>query len=146
LGIAMLAHGRFTRRTAVLAVTTLVAIAAITSAYANTQPLIDRFEGIRETGAEGRTQIWRDTIHVIRDFPLTGVGLGGYQTAMLLYQQGDRSRFTNQAHNQYLHLVSEGGLLVSVPAAMAVAAFVQLFRKRLAQDRSQLVWLRIGAL
>jgi len=146
LGIAMLAHGRFTRRTAFLAVTTLVAIAAITSAYANTQPLVDRFEGIRETGAEGRTQIWRDTMHVIRDFPLTGVGLGGYQTAMLLYQESDRSRFTNQAHNQYLHLISEGGLLVSVPAAMAVVAFVQLFRKRLAQDRSQAVWLRIGAL
>jgi O-antigen ligase len=146
LAVAMLAYRRFTRRTAFLALATVVTIVAITSAYANTQPLVDRFADIRETGTEGRTQIWRDTMRVIRDFPLTGVGLGGYQTAMLVYQQGDRSRFTNQAHNQYLHLISEGGLLVCVPAAIAVVAFIQLFRKRMAQDRAPAVWLRIGAL
>jgi hypothetical protein len=145
LAVATLAHRRFTRRTALLAVTAVVAIAAITAAYANAQPLIDRFADVRETGAEGRTQIWRDTMHVIRDFPLTGVGLGSYQTAMLVYQQSDRSRFTNQAHNQYLHFVSEGGLLVSVPAVLTAVAFVQLFRKRVAQDGSPTVWLRIGA-
>jgi O-antigen ligase len=146
LGVAAIARGRFTRRTALLSVTAVAAIVAITSAYANTQPLIHRFERIGESGTEGRTLIWRDTVNVIQDFPLTGVGLGGYQTAMLVYQQGDRSRFTNQAHNQYLHLLAEGGLLVSVPAALTIVAFVQLFRKRLAKDRSSTVWLRIGAL
>lgn len=145
LGVATLAHGRFTRRTAFLSVTAVVIIAAITSAYADTRALVDRFEGVRETGTEGRTQIWHDTIDVIRDFPLTGVGIGGYPHAMLLYQQGDRSRFANQAHNQYLHLVGEGGLLVGLPAALSIVAFVRLFRTRLAQDRSSMVWLRIGA-
>src|SRR5205823_6314657 len=56
-----------------------------------------------------------------------------------------RIHFTNQAHNQYLQLMAEGGLLVSVPAVFAVVAFVRLFRTRLALDKSPAVWLRIGA-
>ena len=63
---------------------------------------------------------------------------------MLVYQQTDRTVFINQAHNQYLHFLAEGGVLLTVPAVMAVVAFIRLFRTRLAQDTSSSVWLRIG--
>src|SRR5262249_18706161 len=89
--------------------------------------------------------IWLETLRIVGDFPLTGTGLGSYQTAMLVYQQSDPAIFINQAHNQYLHLLAEGGFLLGVPVALSAAAFIQLFRERLAQDSSAAIWLRIGA-
>ena len=48
------------------------------------------------------------------DFWLTGVGAGAFQRGMLVYQEGSRLFFFNQAHNEYLQLLAEGGLLVVV--------------------------------
>ena len=121
-----------------------IALAAIVAAYVNLQPLLSRVEETLAVGAGGRPRIWQETLRLIRDFWLTGTGLGSYQTAMLVYQQTDRAVFINQAHNQYLHFLAEGGVLLTAPAVMAVVAFIRLFRTRLAQDTSSSVWLRIG--
>jgi len=144
VGGAWLARGRLTRRTGVLALVAVLAIAAIIAAYVNAQPLFSRLEETLAVGAGGRPLIWRETLRVIRDFPLAGTGLGSYQTAMLVYQQSDRDAFINQAHNQYLHLMAEGGVLLTVPVVLTVVAFIRLFRTRLAQDTSSAACLRIG--
>jgi O-antigen ligase len=52
--------------------------------------------------------------------------------------------FVNQAHNQYLQVFAEGGVLVAVPMLIAVLAFVRLFWVRLLNDLSPSAWLRIG--
>ncbi|MBI2835263.1 MAG: O-antigen ligase family protein [Acidobacteria bacterium] len=108
-------------------------------------------ERISETiaGSEplGRMVIWRETLTVMRDFPLTGTGAGTYQTAMLLYQQSSRSNFIfNQAHNHYLQLASEGGVLVAAPVLLAFLALVRLAWRRLRTDPDGLSWIRVGAL
>jgi O-antigen ligase len=51
----------------------------------------------------------------------------------------------NQAHNHYLQVVSEGGLLVGIPALLMVVAFVREARARLDADRSGMFWVRAGA-
>ena len=96
-------------------------------------------------GFAGRTEIWRTTIDVIRDFWLTGTGVGTYQTAMVLYQRPTAGVLFNQAHNQYLQVASEGGLLVGVPVALALFAFVGRARTALRDDSSGMYWLRVGA-
>jgi O-antigen ligase len=143
-GAAWLARGRLTRRTGALGLLAVIALAAVVAAYVSVQPLLSRVDETLAVGAGGRPQIWQETIRLIRDFPLSGTGLGSYQTAMLVYQQPDRTVFFNQAHNQYLHFVAEGGLLLTTPAVLAIAAFIRLFRTRLGQDTSAAVWLRIG--
>ena len=144
-GGAWLARGRMTRRMGVLLIVALFAAAALVAAYVNFGPLISRVEETMAVGAGGRPHIWQETARVARDFWLTGVGLGGYQTAMHVYQQTNRAVFINQAHNQYLQLLAEGGVLLAIPAVLSVVAFVRLFRARLAQDSSSSAWLRIGA-
>ena len=144
VGGVWLARGRLTRRIAVLGLVAGLALAAFAAAYVNVQPLLSRVDETLAVGAGGRPRIWQETLRVIRDFPVTGTGLGTYQTAMLVYQQSDRTFFINQAHNQYLHLVAEGGVLLAVPAILAVVAFIRLFSTRLTQDTSSSVWLRIG--
>ena len=122
-----------------------VAVSAIiVVAFADTGALFRRFD---ETVASdtGRIAIWRETLPLIRDFWATGTGAGTYRTAMLVYQKSDRAFYFNQAHNQYLQIAAEGGLLLSVPAAVALLAFLGLARRRITGDRTAVFWIRIGA-
>jgi len=144
-GSVWLARRRITRRAGLFGLFALLAVGAAVGAYVGVTPVLSRVDETLRIGAGARPRIWQETLRIIRDFPLTGTGLGGYQTAMLVYQQTGWPVFINQAHNQYLHLFAEGGFLVGIPVALAVAAFIRLFCDRLAQDTSSSAWLRIGA-
>ncbi|HEY3884151.1 MAG TPA: O-antigen ligase family protein [Vicinamibacterales bacterium] len=106
--------------------------------------LVGRFAAA-PISAAGRLVIWRDTLPVIRDFWLTGTGAGTYETAMLIYQRASVGVRFNQAHNQYLQLAAEGGLLLGIPVAIAIWRFVRLAAQSLAADDSGMYWLRAGA-
>jgi O-antigen ligase len=123
----------------------LTAMVAIASVYANLGALAMRMQETTEQGEWGRPAIWRDTWRMTRDFWLTGVGAGAYQQGMLVYQQSSRLFFFNHAHDEYLQLIAEGGLLVGVPAAIAVLAAATLMVTRLRTDRSAIFWVRAGA-
>jgi O-antigen ligase len=92
-----------------------------------------------------RVTIWRETLPVIRDFWLTGAGVGTYETAMAVYQRSSPGVLFNQAHNHYLQVAAEGGVLVGVPVALALGAFARLTWSRLVADRSGMFWIRAGA-
>jgi O-antigen ligase len=95
----------------------------------------------------GRLEAWRDTVRIIRQFPWFGTGLGTYWMAMLVYQTGPRDQIFFQAHNDYLQVAAEGGLLVCVPAVVVVIALAVSATRRFA-DRDDLLtyWLRAGAI
>jgi len=96
----------------------------------------------------GRLNAWRDTLTIIRDFPVAGTGVGTFARAMLVYQSGRRDLMYAQAHNDYLQLASEGGLLVGVPAFIVMVLLVRNIRRRLASpdDDAATSWVRIGAI
>jgi hypothetical protein len=143
-GAVWIGRGRLTTRVWIVALLAASILVLFVGTYGNLTPLMWRLEETLLVGAGDRPQIWQETWTVIRDFWLTGTGLGTYQPTMLIYQQTDRGVFINQAHNQYLHLFAEGGLLLIIPAAASVIAFIRLFRIRLARDTSPSAWLRIG--
>jgi hypothetical protein len=118
---------------------------ALFGAFWSDVPALARRVASVRTSVADRVTIWRETIPVIRDFPLTGTGAGTYQTAMFVYQQADRGVFFNQAHNHYLQVAAEGGWLLVVPASLGVAALILLARRRIRDDRSGLRWIRLGA-
>lgn len=95
--------------------------------------------------AWARAQIWRETLPIVRDFPVTGTGAGTFPTAMLVYQQSDRRLFFNQAHNHYLQFAAEGGLLLIVPLTCAAVLFARAAARRLRGDRTPIGWVRTGA-
>ena len=64
---------------------------------------------------------------------------------MLVYQQGSRLFFFNHAHNEYLQLLAEGGLMLAVPAAIALLAAIVLIARQLRADRTAIFWVRLGA-
>src|SRR5439155_4969610 len=83
---------------------------------------------------------------MVRDFWLTGVGAGAYERGMLVYQTSPRHDFYfNHAHSEYLQILAEGGLLLSVPVAVALVAGAGGIARRLREDRSAAFWMRAGA-
>ena len=93
----------------------------------------------------GRIEIWRDTLPVLRDFWLTGTGAGTYETVMLLYQRSSLEVRFNQAHNHYLQLAAEGGVLLAIPLLLACRAYVRDAAAAIRHDHSGMYFVRAGA-
>jgi O-antigen ligase len=115
-------------------------------AWAGSDMVVARFADAPDAFGE-RLEAWRNTLAIVRDFPLFGVGLGAYGRAMLVYQTGDRRLMYAQAHNDYLQLVAEGGLLLMVPVILILATIVRAIRRRLqaSEDDPLTFWIRRGA-
>ncbi len=140
--IARRSDGRW--RAAALGYIAVVLVGAVS--WAGADLVAARFQ---QAPAEigGRLGAWRDTVRIVKDFPVFGAGIGGYARAMLVYQTGSRERMFAEAHNDYLQLLAEGGALVCVPALGVLALFVAAVRRRLIanEDNEMTFWLRRGA-
>jgi O-antigen ligase len=124
-----------------------VLLALVILSFANFGALLGRVDEtiINEPAGSGRAAIWRDAERVIRDFPLTGTGAGTFGAAVIAYQTAEPGYAIGQAHNHYLQLAAEGGVLVGVPAVLTAASLLLLCRRRLAEDASSNVLIRAGA-
>jgi O-antigen ligase len=112
--------------------------------FANTTAMAGRIEQT-VSGAGARTVIWQATWPMTKDFWLTGIGAGAYERAMIVYQPAPHQTFFNHAHNDYLQTLTEGGVLLTLPAIVALAAGFVGIRRRLRSDRSPMYWIRAGA-
>ena len=77
-------------------------------------PVLARFEPAYESGylqMEGRISIWRDALQLVRDYPLTGAGLGTFGLAFRHYQTTAVNFYVDHAHNDYLEFAADTGLL-----------------------------------
>jgi O-antigen ligase len=70
----------------------------------------------RETFFQSRGWIWRDTAAMIREKWALGVGLGAYQTAYPIYSSRDGTLVVGQAHNDYLQIVADAGIVGAIIA------------------------------
>ena len=94
-----------------------------------------------------RQDIWSVTARMIRDFPLTGTGLNTFATATLAYQVSHLDMHFAEAHNDYLQLAAEGGVLLSAPALAAMVFTLAVIWRRFSDGRSgsDSFWPRLGA-
>jgi O-antigen ligase len=123
-------------------------ILTMVAAWAGLDPIARRVLTVRDDAATagGRRQAWSDTLRIVRDFPIAGTGLDTFGTAMLLYQT-NRDQHFQEAHNDYLQLAAEGGLLIGVPVLFTLGIFVRDVRRRFkeAPKEGTTYWLRVGA-
>ena len=129
-----------------MAVFTAIALVCLAAAMMWSRPdrLLLRMGG-PEAGVGLRTEIWRESAGLAARYPVAGVGTGAFPAAMTHYQTR-RDLFLNHAHNQYLEIAAEGGLLLSLPLLLAIAGLAGSARRGLAADRGSFFWLRAGAL
>jgi len=58
-----------------------------------------------------RLYMWKDTLQMIQDHPFLGSGLGSYAWLYKKYQTNNLQFWFDYAHNEYLQLVAEYGLI-----------------------------------
>ncbi len=114
--------------------------AAITSATAPDAPANE--DAAHNLTTELRTKIYRDTLGAVRDFPLTGLGLGTFALVFPQYRQASLSD-SAAAHpeSDWLMFVAETG----IPALGCLLALAGLAAGRLRFERGHPYWpLRWG--
>jgi O-antigen ligase len=82
----------------------------------------------------GRFKIWQGAIGMIKERPLTGVGIGNFDHGFYRYRPPGFNARAVYAHNDYLHMAAEMGVFAPVIMLwIFIAAIRAGFRKR---DRS----------
>jgi O-antigen ligase len=145
LVFAALARRRLSERKLGWVIIAMLGLTVIAMMYANLSALLERISATVPSNLGGRLTVWRETWPMVRDFRLTGIGVGAFERGMLVYQQSTRLIFFNHAHNEYLQVLVEGGLLLAVPAGMAILAGWWGVRQRINADRTSVFWIRVGA-
>ena len=100
-------------------------------------PIFERFQSIRNSQgeiSELRLDLWKDSLDIIRDFPVTGTGFGSYINIYPSYRTIDSEGIADHAHNDYIELLTNGGaismmLLFWFTAAVVVRSY-QVFQRR----------------
>jgi O-antigen ligase len=102
---------------------------------------------VDERSLLSRIDAWRDGWDVVRDFPVLGTGLNTYSPAMLMYQKRNPGFHMAQAHNDYLQLVAEGGVIVVLAAAGTAILLINAMRRtmRAASIEARGYWVRAGS-
>ena len=85
---------------------------------------------------EGRLNTrWPGTITMVSDFPLFGTGFGTFRYSYYLYDNEGGDRWTTHAHNDYLEVFSDGGivggiLLLSLLGMIMVSIYKMWWKRR----------------
>ena len=109
--------------------------------YVGFQPVLDRFGTLPEEVEHGRPALWSDTLDVIRNFPVAGMGAGAYESIFPAYRRlsTDPAAYAH-AHQDYLELAAEGGAIAVIFAAIAAWGFAAKIRSGLARLRGRRHW------
>jgi O-antigen ligase/tetratricopeptide (TPR) repeat protein len=107
-----LGRGTAGRRFGVIAF--VIVLTALSAGWFGWEAVFERFGGTI-TGGGGvvasRPTIWKDSLEIIKDFPLIGSGLGSFALIYPMYRSFSGFSVATHAHNDYVELLSEGGII-----------------------------------
>lgn len=92
-----------------------------------------------------RRGVWADTLTMFRANPVLGVGLGAFETVYPIYGQANGSMVIQFAHNDYLQILSDGGLVGGVLALWFIAAIYRSFAGGLKSPEPMVSAYALGA-
>ncbi|HET6977624.1 MAG TPA: O-antigen ligase family protein [Pyrinomonadaceae bacterium] len=92
-----------------------------------------------------RNEIWRATLKMFAAHPIAGVGLGGYWIGITAYHDASGLMTPQEAHNDYLELLSSAGLIGLALGVWFVVAVVRKTRENLSIDTGFKRAVRLGA-
>ena len=142
--LALVVSARFRGRRRVGTVLFLLVVVVFAVSWKGPQTVYDWFS--HTSTLEWRFDLWRDTMGIVRDFPWLGTGLNTYGVSTLVYPMTDRTRHAMEAHSDYVQILSEGGIVLSLAAALVVLQLVRAIRAAYAEPQAiSRYWVRTGA-
>ena len=97
---------------------------------------LSRFAGTvnSEDPTTGRAHFWNVTLDIIKANPIVGAGLGAFPSVYPRYDSRNGAFRLEQVHNDYLQILSDGGV---VGAILGLIFVVLLFRMGFARRESR---------
>lgn len=144
--------------TSIIVATLAVGFIALAATYLNLQTSIDQIRNVfgsdRVASIESRIQAREATWELFRDDPITGWGAGSFRHAFPLHQQNypDIYRpfgsvlFWDHAHNDYVQILAEVGILGVIPLLLTLGWFFRRLLRSgaLTQPAFLLITLGLG--
>jgi len=96
-----------------------------------------------EAAGVSRNEIWRATLKMFAAHPIAGVGLGGYWIGITAYHDASGLMTPQEAHNDYLELLSSGGVIGFAIGVWFVVLVIREARRNFSLESSH---LRLGAI
>lgn len=101
-----------------LVVVLLVATIFVGAIWIGADPVVDRLTGHNQDSlSTSRTWVWKDALKVFQSYPISGAGIGAFQT--VYPQRSDYDGvygYVAQAHNDYLQVLADSGIIGGVLA------------------------------
>ena len=127
----------------------VIGITILSAAFIGLSPISKRYSFLSQelTLAGSRPTVWRDTIRIIKDFPILGTGLGAFASVYPRYKT-IKSRVTyDHAHNDCLELLTETGVGGGGIVGIAIVIFgVNLLKTLRSEIRTRARLIKIGIL
>ena len=92
-----------------------------------------------------RTEIWRATLKMFAAHPILGVGFGGYWIGITAYHDASGLMTPQEAHNDYLEILSSGGIIGFVIAVWFAFVVIRATRRNFTVDTGYMRAARLGA-
>ena len=86
---------------------------------------------------EDRFVRWKDSLNMIRSQPINGVGLGNYSIVYPGFKTGTWPHLTIYAHNEYLHMLAETGIVGLTGFTVFFIAIFRRLRRKISDIDSQ---------
>lgn len=93
-----------------------------------------------------RNEIWRATLKMFAAHPILGIGLGAYWIGITAYHDASGLMTPQEAHNDYLELLSSGGLIGLALGIWFAVAVVRKTRQHLLTDTGYKRAVRLGGI
>jgi len=104
------------------------------------------FSGDSSRDGASRNEIWRATLKMFAAHPIAGVGFGGYWIGITAFHDASGTLTPQEAHNEYLEVLSSGGVIGFAIAIWFVVMVVRRLQTNLQSDDGELRAIRVGAL
>jgi O-antigen ligase len=112
--------------------------------------MIMRFAELSSSGnltPDGHLSLWRETGSLIAAYPVFGCGLGGYEAAMNSYKVTSPLLRYDFAHNDYLQLLAELGVVgFALLAALAVGIVIKTLHLAVNRERGDHRYVALACL
>jgi O-antigen ligase len=84
-----------------------------------------------EDPTTGRAHFWEGAIQIIKDHPLVGTGLGAFGASYPRYDTANGTYRLEQAHNDYLQILTDGGVVGGVLGLLFVVVLLRVALRRM---------------
>ncbi len=93
----------------------------------------NQLEGVTNAATFRRTDVWAAAVEIIKNYPVFGIGFGGFKVGVSKYINISGQLVPKQAHDDYLELAASGGIIAVALTIWFFFRFFLLVKKRFAE-------------